>query len=698
MNTLSKAIAAISKIILSVLLGFIYSQKGMAQVPPMLEKLVTINVQNQSVAEVFKSITQQTGVTFSYNSQQFDDKQKISLSVINKPLRVALESIFKPFPCKYNLKKKYVIIQCTSANKPIKKSTYTISGYIVNAADSSRIPNASVFVKSTRQAVITDNYGYFKLIASKSLNPVVVSIAKEEYIDTIILIDGAVDKEVWVNIRPKKKDDKTITKTTFTDTINTAPATPVVYSKPIDTTKTVPPTNNFWEKQKRINANLRNISDTLFSKISFSLVPSISTNKLLSANTINDVAINVLIGKSKGVKYLELAGLFNINNGDVENVQVAGLGNYVAGNVKYVQAGGLFNSVLGRVEGFQAGGLYNIVMQDVEGVQAGGIFNHARAFKGVQLGGIYNYVKDSVEGLQAAGIFNHTYFMHGLQMGGIYNFVKDSVQGMQTAGILNYTRAIEGLQIAGMENILVDSSEGLQIGGIHNHARVLEGFQIGGIANTAVGMEGFQIAGVINVAKNMEGIQIAGLINVAKKIKGLQISVFNFADTCNGLPIGVFSYVHRGYHKIELTADELQLANFGFRTGVAKFHNIVFAGYNGFHTQKFWTYGYGIGSYLYLTPKKGLQFDITAQQLQNTNPGEIKSNILSKLYVGYSYSVAKKFSITLGPTFNVLQQDKNDIAFSNAFAQVTPHAFYNSSVGASNIKMWAGGKLSIKIF
>ncbi|MGV3596212.1 MAG: hypothetical protein ACO1PI_00005, partial [Bacteroidota bacterium] len=390
MDTLLKATAATTKHLLWVVLIVVNISTACAADVPFLEKSVTVNASNQTFAEIFRTISNQTGVVFSYNSKQFDDQRKTSVSFYNKPLRVVLNALLKPVSCSYKLKKKYIIIKYSEPLPPAKKSTYTISGYLVSAGDSAKVKDASIFIKSTKQSAITDSFGYFKMVVSTETGDLSLSIAKENYKDTALIISGTTDKELWLTLSPiniPKVEATLLPQEPAIETPVDTPAPILVIDSAVK--DTITPISKFWQKQKELNANFRNIRDTLFTKISFSLVPPLSTNKLLSYNTINKLSLNVLIGKSKGIDGLEIAGLLNYDFGDVQYVQMAGIGNIVGGNVKHVQTGGIFNIVGGNTDGVQAGGIFNVVNGYYHGVQAGGIFNIVeKEVVGVQLGGI----------------------------------------------------------------------------------------------------------------------------------------------------------------------------------------------------------------------------------------------------------------------------------------------------------------------
>ena len=90
---------------------------------------------------------------------------------------------------------------------------------------------------------------------------------------------------------------------------------------------------------------------------------------------------------------------------------------------------------------------------------------------------------------------------------------------------------------------------------------------------------GSQIAAMTNFATaKLSGSQISAFYNHGRNVRGTQIGLFNYADTLGGVPIGLISFVKTGYHKLEISADEIFHANLAFRTGVSKFYNILSAG------------------------------------------------------------------------------------------------------------------------
>ena len=399
----------------------------------------------------------------------------------------------------------------------------------------------------------------------------------------------------------------------------------------------------FWEKQVRWfeNLNFENIDDTLYRTTQVSFVPFVGTNHKLSGHVINDYSFNVLGGYALGVRKLEIGGLFNLERGDMSGVQFAGL----------------FNGVGGKMTGVQFAGIMN---------------GNGAASQGAQFAGVLNLGDGEMGGPQFAGVGNIT---NGTQ------------KGPQVAGVFNLsTRDNNGAQIAGVFNISAKTMTGLQSAGVFN----LSGKNIRGV----------QLAGVMNVTgKDIRGAQIAGVLNVARKVKGTQIGLINIADSVKGVPVGLLSLVFKGYHKIEISADEIFYHNLAFRTGVRKFYNILTAGAkpSSYREQEtIWTFGYGVGTAPRLSRKLFLNVDLTSNQIVRGNSFD-GLNLLNKFYLGIDYQAFRKMSLAFGATLNGHIIEKAVDTYAPLFTDYAPEILYSRDLGSSHhLKMWVGGKVALR--
>ena len=653
---------------------------------PILEKKITVSVTNQSIVDAFKIINEQTGINFSYNPSVLNDKKRITLNYKKVPLRVVLDVIFKETNCTYKIKKNYLLIVPNVSKSATPKvnevPTLTLRGYIYNSKDSSVVENTSVYIKDGRFAALTNQFGYFELKVNKYKQTVTFKIAKENFKDTTISISGTDNQSFNVYLNKLE--------TPFLEPISTVDSMKIDTVIPqIATIQEIEAKNSdsvfvkkyikYISKFRDFQQNFVNIKDTLKTQFAFALLPMISTNKLLSINTVNSFSLNLLVGYSKGSRILEIGGLANIDIGNIENVQIAGITNLVKGNVSGVQLAGVANHVHGNVKGVQSSGIYNLVT---------GTFN------GVQLGGSVNIVNDDFEGVQIASIVNSN-----IAFG---NFLKQKqfkklnyLDGFQISGVVNLADSVKGFQIAGNVN-LANKIQGFQITGNVNAAREVTGFQISGLVNYANRMKGFQISPLVNVVKDtLKGFQITSLVNYARSLKGVQIALINIADSCeSGAPVGLISFVRKGFNKLEFSLSEIFTNQITLRTGVAKFHNIFGVGANWSGGNELVLLTYGLGTKLQLYKKWYFNADITSSRnLEFTS--KVDRNIhLYKLLAGVEFQAFKKLSFIVGPTINLLNMDIKKGNTENLIS-ILPHRFSSFSAkttdgGFTTNQWWFG--------
>jgi hypothetical protein len=296
-----------------------------------------------------------------------------------------------------------------------------------------------------------------------------------------------------------------------------------------------------------------------------------------------------------------------------------------------------------------------------------------------------------VDGFELGGFLNmDRNDVRGFQIGGLGNIVGGNAKGMQMGGLFNFNLGkLKGFQIGGLANFVADTITGLQLGGLCNvMTSKIRGAQIGGLVNVITNnLDGWQVAGLINVAVNRNrGVQIAGLVNYAGTVSGLQLGVLNIAKRVDsGVPIGVFSYVHKGYHLVEISGNEVFYGNIAFKTGVRSFYNIISAGIGGDYKLNL---SYGIGTIFTLKKKLSMNIDGLAGFVYHPT-GVYYRGLLCKFSPSLEYRFAKHFAMFLGPVYNCYVFPKD---VPNATARgLSSYDFYYSSTANSTIQMWIGG-------
>lgn len=326
----------------------------------------------------------------------------------------------------------------------------------------------------------------------------------------------------------------------------------------------------------------------------------------------------------------------------------------------------------------------------------------------IELGFFFNLDRGDVSWLQLAGFANAVGGkVYGIQGAGFANVNGDETEAVQLAGFANTNLGnTRGVQVAGFANTNLGKMNGVQVAGFSNvNATRLpsQGVQVAGFGNVQIGdYVGSQFAGAANIAtEKITGSQISVLFNHGKEVRGTQIGLINYADTLGGVPIGLISIVKKGYHKIELSADEVFYTNLAFRTGVKKFYSQLMAGLK--PTQSIeptdtsvWTFGYGLGTSPRINRWLSIDIDLLSQHV---NKGSFTDELssLNKLYVGLDFQLAKKFSIATGITLNGYLTRPSYTDYPQLFTDFKPNIFYDENVGTDiNLKMWLGAKIALR--
>jgi hypothetical protein len=250
---------------------------------------------------------------------------------------------------------------------------------------------------------------------------------------------------------------------------------------------------------------------------------------------------------------------------------------------------------------------------------------------------------------------------------------------------------MKGVQGTGFFNVVGGNFEGVQAAGFFNA--------------TGKKMEGVQASGFFNVAKEVKGAQVSGFFNVAKRVKGTQIGFLNFCDTIQGVPIGFLSFVRKGYKKLDVYGNEVLPANIAFRTGANVFHNIFSVGTSVDPTSSnaYFAFGYGVGSDIKLTPKFDLSIDAIGHEVRRDFKDMDRINLLGQFRVNLVFKTFKKFAVMAGPAYNIYITQFYNSDTGKYGMGLEPYSFYNKTYSGNNnyntnIKMWVGGTLGIRIF
>lgn len=617
----------------------------------LLDRRISIEVTNQRLSDVLKLISSKGDFYFSYNSSIITRDSLISFSVYNKSVRQVLDQLCGN-QYKWQQNNNYIILRkaplaapvLVTSQTPSAEKLYTVTGIVLNGETGEKVGNVTIYEKQRLVSTLSDDKGFFRIKLKSRYSTASLTISREMFEDTTIVIQPKYDQQVTIVMTPVTPSEPVVT---ISPIENELPDT-IMVKPPVDTFSSTSPGTaevNRVERTrwaKRLLSAKQNIQSINLKKFfadrtfQVSLTPGLSTHGKLSAQVVNNFSVNIVGGYTAGVNGVELAGAFNINKKDVRYFQAAGLGNITGGSVTGAQLAGLHNNVLGDVKGLQASGISNFVKGNVHGVQASAIHNHVSgSFTGIQAGNISNFVKGKMVGLQISNIHNVCY---------------DSVVGVQAANIVNFAhKQVSGVQLA----------------------------TIGNFAN-----------------RELNGAQLSVLFNYAKRLRGLQIGLINVSDSSDGYSIGLINIVFKGYHKIAFSTNEVLNYNAAFKTGNSKLYSILLAGYrNRNDTLKVYSFGYGLGHEFSLGKRFSINPEFTSQYL---HMGDFDhANAMNKLTLQFNFKLGKYISLFGGPSFTMYYSKQSK---TGALQLPVPPSYHTFDLWNNDVKGWFGWNAGISIF
>lgn len=579
---------------LLIVLMLCFSLRIIAQENP-LNRRINLNASGEQLLAVLDRIEDENQVYFSYNPNTFDQDKKIDVRVQDEKLNKVLENIL-PKGMRLKAVNEHVIILPPQETKPKKtKKSYQFSGLVTDASDGKPLSDVSVLLPEINVSTLTDADGRFSLISKKDALPLLFS--KRGYKDSLIYPKEQDFQHLEIALWPKFPQAQNLSNISM-DSIGGYSQRPVA--------KMLVP--------REAVLTAENVKTYTKKPVQVSLLPFLGSNYKMSGTRTNNLSINIIAGYAGGLNGTEIAGFANVISGDINGWQFAGFSNVVGGKGKGWQTSGFFNYMGGSLDGVQFSGWGNVLMDTLSGMQISGFVNTLKGgMSGVQLAGFANITTKNVDGAQISGFAN---WAHGdvrmLQLSGFGNYARGDVNMAQVSGFANVSDNLKGAQITGFGNIALGKSKGVQIAGFMNYSREADGVGIAGFTNLSAGTS--------------KGVQIAGFLNVAKNLRGVQIGIVNVVDSVeSGVPIGLLNFVWHGYHKLDISANDVFPLNISYKGGVPAFYSIISFGSD---MKRFMQAGAGFGSVILQGKHWGFSSDLSWHVVLDKEKEELSGNLM----------------------------------------------------------------------
>jgi hypothetical protein len=402
-----------------------------SQAQKLLDKKISIRVNNQPLDEVLQQIGNLGAFSFSYSPDVIDTRNRVSINATNQSIHEILNELFKG-KVTFKERHKYIILQTNPKKENEAPKNFNLNGYIIDKSTGEKLANVSIYDPFTLTSTISDRYGYYKIRLPLVSSTVQIEVRKHQYVGKSVVVSGK--KNTYLPIALHPDTIKTLSVRPIHIPQNTSsPDNPKIqipqfqYTSITQLSSDTDLETDSILHQKKLKStyqrvrkdfslafasakqaiNTRNITDTLYRPVQTSILPFLSTNRELSGNVVNDYSFNVFAGYSLGTKKLEIGGFFNADRGHVKGIQLAGIANVVGNNVHGFQYATALNVVMGDVKGFQYSTLLNFTAGNFLGLQLAGAGNVLLGnLYGWQVSAGYNYARTVRHGHQLS-VFNY---------------------------------------------------------------------------------------------------------------------------------------------------------------------------------------------------------------------------------------------------------------------------------------------------
>ncbi len=157
-----------------LLLLICFAQYPLSAQESLLQNKISIDVTNISINDALDSIAAKNNCYFTYNSNLFSNKEKLSLKEDDVQFEILLRKIVQDTSLKFQVVNRHIIIvpALYKTNKPVTSSIIpyisyqNISGKVTSYSDKISLPYASVGIRGKHVGTISNQDGKFTLTLS----------------------------------------------------------------------------------------------------------------------------------------------------------------------------------------------------------------------------------------------------------------------------------------------------------------------------------------------------------------------------------------------------------------------------------------------------------------------------------------------------------------------------------------------------
>ncbi|CAG5009335.1 hypothetical protein DYBT9275_04472 [Dyadobacter sp. CECT 9275] len=163
--------------LLQVCIAVIFASASFARVADaqeLLNRKISLKVQNQSVITILTGIEKQADIKFTYRPKLLADSKKYSMEVSNERLADVLDGLLVPMKIKYRIIGKQVVLSPLNVSMGpvdngllninlLEQNAQVVKGKVTSSKDGATLPGVNVLIKGTQMGTTTDVSGNYSI-------------------------------------------------------------------------------------------------------------------------------------------------------------------------------------------------------------------------------------------------------------------------------------------------------------------------------------------------------------------------------------------------------------------------------------------------------------------------------------------------------------------------------------------------------
>ena len=165
------------------------------------DQAVTLNLSQVTLVEAIRQISEQTGISFSYNPGKISMDKRVTIGADQSPLQEVLEELTKQSNTEFEFVEGQIILKAAKKTAP-RPQNYTISGYVKDEASGEVLIGATAFAEELKIGTVTNSYGYYSFTLPAGSYQLLFSFVGFASVRESLDLQGSITKDIHLTENP----------------------------------------------------------------------------------------------------------------------------------------------------------------------------------------------------------------------------------------------------------------------------------------------------------------------------------------------------------------------------------------------------------------------------------------------------------------------------------------------------------------